>query len=118
MKLLANENFPFPSIKILREAGFDVKSIAESNASIKDYEVLAIAVEEERVILTFDRDYGELIFKYKFNPPPAVVYFRVKGKTPEDAAQIFLNLIKTENILLVNYFTVIDEDGTRQRKLR
>lgn len=118
MKILANENIPFPSVKLLREAGFDVKSIAESNASIKDNEVLSIAVAEERIILTFDRDYGELIFKYKFVPPPAVVYFRTKGYSPEDAALLLLSRIKTDNLTLVNYFTVIDEEGIRQRKIR
>lgn len=118
MKILANENFPFPSIKILREAGYDVKSIAESNTSIKDSEVLSIAVIEERIILTFDRDYGELIFKYRLESPPAVVYFRTKGNSPEDAALILLSRIKTENLTLLDYFTVIDEEGIRQRKLR
>ena len=83
MRFLANENFPFPSMKILRLIGFEVKSIAEDNFGISDEEVLRIAVAEQLIILTFDRDYGELIFKYKMQPPPAVVYFRLKGDNPQ-----------------------------------
>ncbi len=102
MRFLANENFPFPSMKILRKLGFEVTSIAEDNFGISDEEVLQIAVNEQLIILTFDRDYGELIFKYKMQPPPAVVYFRLKGDN---------------GLIIENHFSVIDEQGTRQRKL-
>jgi hypothetical protein len=43
MKFLANENYPFPSIKILRANGYDIKSIAEENFGITDAEVIEIA---------------------------------------------------------------------------
>ena len=116
MRFLANENFPFPSMKILRTVGFEVKHIGEDNFGISDEEVLKIAVAEQMIILTFDKDYGKLIFKYKMQPPPAVVYFRLKGDKPTDAAKILLE--RMENGLVIdNYFSVIDEDGTRQRKL-
>lgn len=62
MKLLANENFPYPSIFYLRDKGFDIVSIGMENPSIKDSEIMSIAINESRTILTFDRDYGELIF--------------------------------------------------------
>ena len=117
MHFLANENFPFPSMKILRMVGYEVKSIAEDNFGISDEEVLRIAVEEQLIILTFDRDYGELIFKYKMQPPPAVVYFRLKGDNPQAAAQILLERIKF-GLVIENHFSVIDEQGTRQRKLK
>lgn len=117
MRFLANENFPFPSMKILRLIGFEVKSIAEDNFGISDEEVLRIAVAEQLIILTFDRDYGELIFKYKMQPPPAVVYFRLKGDNPQAAAQILLERIKN-GLVIENHFSVIDEQGTRQRKLK
>lgn len=66
MKFLANENFPLDSVIYLREQGFDVSAIGEDNPSITDPQVLEIAQREQRTILTFDRDYGELIFKYAF----------------------------------------------------
>lgn len=63
MRLLANENFPTSSVDLLRRAQHDVSSIAEESPGIKDDAVLARAVQQERLILTFDRDYGELIFR-------------------------------------------------------
>ena len=50
MHFLANENFPFFSVKILRDSGLDIASITEDSLGIKDTEVLAKAVQEDRII--------------------------------------------------------------------
>jgi predicted nuclease of predicted toxin-antitoxin system len=118
MEALANENFPAPSTRLLREAGWDVKSIKEDMPGISDEEVLRVAVTERRIILTFDRDYGELLFRYRHNPPPAVVYFRNKGDIPESAGKMLLEIIQRQQISLEGYFTVLEESGVRQRQLR
>ncbi len=118
MRFLANENFPMPSVKLLRKNGFEVISIQEDLGGISDDVVLEKAVRENLVILTLDRDYGELIFKYKKPVPPAVVYFRMKGETPLDAAIILLEILKKSDIELENSFTAIEQNAIRQRKLR
>jgi predicted nuclease of predicted toxin-antitoxin system len=74
-------------------------------------------VGKSLIILTFDRDYGELLFKYQMDPPPAVVYFRTKGNTPSEAGNILLTLIESEGLEIEGYFTVVEENGYRQRKL-
>jgi predicted nuclease of predicted toxin-antitoxin system len=76
MKLLANENFPLASINYLKVKGFDISSIGLENPSIKDSAVMEIAIKEGRTILTFDRDYGELIFKYNYKPEMGVMFLR------------------------------------------
>ena len=118
MKFLANENFPYPSIKVLRENGLEIYSIGEESSGISDELVLNRAVMEDLIILTFDRDYGELMFKYRLDPPPAIIYFRNKGKVPTDAAGMLLELLQNQDLTIQNMFTVISEDGIRQRKLR
>jgi predicted nuclease of predicted toxin-antitoxin system len=118
MRFLANENFPFPSIRLLRQQGYEVVSICEELGGIKDELVLAKAVKEKLIILTFDRDYGELIFKYGLEPPPAVVYFRTKGQTPQDAANRLIKHIDGDGLALLSFFTVIEDNGIRQRKLK
>jgi predicted nuclease of predicted toxin-antitoxin system len=126
MKFLANENFPHPSIAILRENGYDVFSIYESNRGISDEEVIDIARKEERIILTFDKDYGELIFKKHRTPPLGVVFFRYKGKYPTEIATKLLAIINepvpdisipglAHKILLSNSYTTIEEKGVRQK---
>jgi predicted nuclease of predicted toxin-antitoxin system len=117
MFFLANENFPLTSIKILRDAGYNVESVLEKNPGAKDSEVLKEAKKEKRIILTFDRDYGELIYKYKQFPPPGVLYFRLDPCTPEEPAEILLRIIKKEKISLKGKFTVIQRNNIRQRVL-
>ena len=112
---LANENFPKPSTIILRDSGFNVKSIQEECPGITDNEVMKIASEKNLIILTFDSDYGELIFKYAKENPPAVVFFREKGNTPYFAGNSLISLLKNKNINLSNAFTVIEANSVRQR---
>jgi len=62
MRWLANENFPSASVAHLQAAGEDVAEVVEDARAIADTEVLEWARREQRIILTFDRDYGELIY--------------------------------------------------------
>jgi predicted nuclease of predicted toxin-antitoxin system len=116
MKFLANENFPFPSIQLLRSNNYSVQSIAEDLPGIKDEKIIEIAVKENLIILTFDKDYGELIFKYSSLNPPDVVFFRYKGKDPLFAGMFLVQLLSDNSIAFEKYFTVIDENNIRQRK--
>jgi len=61
MKFLANENFMTAGVRLLRAAGLDVTFVAEDAPSIKDWQVMEIAISTNRTILTHDRDYGELV---------------------------------------------------------
>jgi predicted nuclease of predicted toxin-antitoxin system len=112
---LANENFPRPGTLLLREHGFSVKSIQEDNPGISDEEVIEIALKLNLIILTFDRDYGELIFKYSKDNPPSVVFFREKGIVPEFAGLSLISLPANSEISLSESFTVIELNNIRQR---
>jgi predicted nuclease of predicted toxin-antitoxin system len=112
---LANENFPKPSIILLRNHGFNIKSIQEELPGISDEEVISIAIKENLIILTFDRDYGELIFKHSKDKPPSVIYFRTKGNNPGFAGKFLIDLISNFDISIENAFTVVEEKNIRQR---
>ncbi len=115
MKFLANENFPFPSISFLRQNGYEVSSVSELYPGIPDYAVIDKAKANDSIILTFDKDYGEIIFKHGSANPPAVIFFRFKGENPEVAGQLLMNLIETKKIGVENKFTVIEKESIRQR---
>ena len=56
--LLADENFPFPSVKALRHYGHDVKTLLEmdlAEQAISDEEIVKIASEQKRAVLTLNR---------------------------------------------------------------
>lgn len=115
MDFLANENFPFPSIKFLREAGHNVISVSESLRGASDLDIIEKATSENLTILTFDKDYGEIIFKYNYKNPPAVIFFRFKGETPGQVGQILINLLDDSNIDFNRKFSVIEKESIRQR---
>jgi len=116
MKFIANENFPKAAVKILRDKSYDVVAIGESNPSTRDEEVMRLAIEDTRTILTFDRDYGELVFKYGYKPTAGVIYFRVESFEPAEPAQWVISLITKSDFGIEGMFTVYELDRIRQRK--
>ncbi len=71
--LLVNENFPAPATQALRSSGVDVFSVSEQLPGASDESVLAVACAQARWLVTFDNDYGELLFARRLPAPPAVL---------------------------------------------
>lgn len=114
---LANENFPLPSVGVLRSIGLDVVAVTEDSPGVADTVVLARAAQEGRIILTFDRDYGELIFYRRLPTPAGVIYLRFVPMTPTGAAESVLALLDADQITLEGMFTTVGETQVRQRAL-
>lgn len=114
MRFLANENFPFPSIELLRKSGYDVLSVSEVCSGISDHKVIEKAVEEDLIILTLDKDYGEIIFRYIITHPPSVIFFRSKGENPVAIGKLLIELLE-KKLEVRNKFTVIENNSIRQR---
>lgn len=116
MKLLANENFPLTSVRILENAGHDIKYIGKDHAGVKDSVVMDIAIDEQRTILTFDRDYGELIFKKGYKPSGGVIYLRWDSFRPNEPGEYLKNLFKSTEMRFSGMLTIISKSNIRQRK--
>lgn len=116
MKFLADENVPQQSIRLLRQSGFDVKSVGVEFSGVTDKDVLNLAIEEKRTILTFDRDYGELIFKYGYKPDQGVIYYRIFGFKPEEPARLLIKILNVQDLEFKRRITVIESETNRQRK--
>ncbi len=115
MKLLANENFPLASVSLFEKSGFDIIAIGKDYSGSTDSEVMELAIRENRTILTFDRDYGELIFKKGFKPKPGVIYLRWKSFLPHEPGEYLIMLFQTVQIKFQNRLTVIRENSIRQK---
>ncbi len=62
MKFVADESCAAPVIRALRQAGHDVVAIAEVARGATDNQVLDRAFTENRILITEDRDFGEMVF--------------------------------------------------------
>jgi len=116
MRVLADENFPGPALKVLRNAGWDVFSIAEQCPGATDEEVAALSEHEQRFLLTFDKDFGELIFRHGLPAGLGVVLFRITPDSPEAAADVALALVDSQ-MDLQGSFCVVTRDRIRVRRL-
>ncbi|MEO8211042.1 MAG: DUF5615 family PIN-like protein [bacterium] len=92
-EITCKRKLPLASVRILIERGLDLKSIFLDAPGISNEEVIEIAKSEKRTILTFDKDYGELVFKYGHRPNNGVIYFRLKSFTPEQPIRNFNKII-------------------------
>ena len=82
MKLLADESAEGPTVYALRAAGHEVLFVAEISPGIADRAVLEIARREEALLLTADKDFGELVFRNR-EPHRGVLLIRSLERSPE-----------------------------------
>lgn len=114
-KLLADENIPSQAISALRDAGCDVLSIRETTPGIPDVDVLRIAATEVRVLVTFDRDYGALVFGQGQEPPPTIVYFRHCPASPREVSEAVLALLDDAEAN-IGAMVIVARHGIRRRR--
>lgn len=115
-RLLANENFPRPAVLALRQAGVDVEAVAELMPGVSDTAVLQHAVADGRWLVTFDRDYGELVFARTVQPPAAIIYLRQGTYAPAWAAEPVLQLLARADFV-AGHLVVVDGRSVRRRAL-
>ena len=77
MLLCANENLPEACVVALRQAGHDVLWIREAAPGASDTVVLARAQAEKRLLITFDKDFGDLVFHRGLAASHGIVLFRI-----------------------------------------
>lgn len=114
--LLANENFPRPAILTLRAAGLDVDSVAEIMRGASDEAVLAHAAHRGAWLLTFDRDYGELVFARRAPAPPAILYLRQGAYHPSWPAEAVRAALERAEFVR-GHLVVVNGRAMRRRAL-
>lgn len=115
-KLLLDENFPEPAARRLDASGLNVLAVRDACPGWVDEEVMALAVDEQRWIITFDRDYGDLVFKQSLPAPPAIVLLRESHYRPAEPADWVLSLLAQPDFY-VGRFVVFTRDKVRVRAM-
>jgi predicted nuclease of predicted toxin-antitoxin system len=112
MKLLANENIPASAILALRDDGHDVLWARTDLPGAADRQLLDLAVQESRLLVTFDKDFGELVFRQGLSAPCGVILFRLDVRSPEWIAQFMASAL-AEPREWRGHFAVVEADRIR-----
>jgi predicted nuclease of predicted toxin-antitoxin system len=113
---LANENFPLDAVEVLRRAGHDVAWVRTDAPGSTDPHVLARAVTERRILLTFDKDFGDLAFHAGLPAECGIVLFRLQaGTAAQLAAQTAAAIASRTD--WAGHFSVVEPGRVRMRPM-
>jgi len=96
----------------LRKKGYEVFSVYEEARGITDEKIIAKANKENYVLLTNDKDFGELVVKQN-KPHKGVILLRLKNEKVENKIEILRNLLEKHSEKITNNFIVVTEKAIR-----
>jgi predicted nuclease of predicted toxin-antitoxin system len=114
MRFLANENFPREAVTRLTEAGHDVVWIRTASPGSTDRDILAWAEREDRILLTFDQDFGELAWRAGLPAACGIVLFRMPMPAAVDVGAVIAAKLG-ERTDWAGHFSVIQPGRIRMR---
>lgn len=117
MKFVADECCDVPFVSGLRADGHDVVFIREVAPGADDRTVLQLAVNEERILVTEDKDFGELVVRFDL-PAYGIVLVRMNPADSDGKLQRVRSAIESHGERFAGSFVVIDEFKIRFRPLK
>ena len=116
MRFLANENFPGTAVVALLDAGHDVAWVRRDDPALKYPHVLAWAIREHRILVTFDKDFGELACRAALPAACGIILLRIPMPAPDIAGAVIAARICARNDW-AGHFSVIEPTRVRMRAL-
>jgi len=117
MRFLADENVEQPVVDALRADGHDVTCVGEVAPGTADEQVLQIANAESRLLLTNDKDFGQLIYR-EGRVSEGIVLLRFETQDGVEKAAILDRILPTLEPRLRGHFAILTEQRVRLRPLR
>ena len=115
-RFLVDESTGQKVAEALRKEGFDVLSVIEDMRGADDIEIIQ-RVNEGRIIVTNDKDFGELIFRRRL-ASKGVLLLRLEDESPENKIQVVMNVLTKWRGKLLGNFIVATERSIRRRPIR
>ncbi len=116
MRILANENVPGETVAALRQRNHDVVWVRTDAPGSSDREVLERAAAEERLVITLDKDFGELAFRSRLPASSGIVLFRIRAAEPSVLARIAVAALDARDDW-AGHFSVVEHDRIRMKPL-
>ncbi len=112
MNILADENVSRLVVEQLRRDNHQVYYVFEMARGSTDPTVLDIANQQRALLLTNDKDFGELVFR-QHRKASGVLLTRLATLTPEQEAELVALVIRKFGEELLDSFTVVTPRGIR-----
>ena len=116
MKVLADECCPRVVVEAMRRVGLDVRYAAETDVRSPDSDLLAIANAEERIIVTEDFDFGDLLFRDRLPAVGAIIVF-LPELLPDARADRLKSVMQSSELTFNGKLTIVEKRRVRQRAL-
>ena len=116
MRLLADENVARAVVHSLRARGHDVAWVHEDAPGSDDPTVLARAQAENRVLLTFDKDFGDLAVRRGMPAQVGILLVRLAAPTPARVAEVLGRVLDSRDDW-ADHFSVVEDDRVRMMRL-
>lgn len=113
--IVADESVDFSIVRTLRENNWKVHAIAEDAPALSDADVLEIAVTKKALLLTEDKDFGELVYRLGMQHC-GILLLRLMNQDSVQKADLVLRVLQHHGSELVNIFSVLDERQLRLKK--
>ena len=95
--------------------GHDVVPVRDLNPRMPDEEIIEIACNEKRIIITMDKDFGELVY-HSLKPHAGVILLRLDDADGIEKTKVVSNILKAYSSQLLNSFCVFQNNKFRIRK--
>ena len=112
MRFLVDECTGSGVAQWLREREHDVFSVYDDGGGMRDDAILRMANSERRIIVTNDRDFGEMIFR-EGRPHCGVIFLRVRDERTKSKIAVLEGLLQDYSIRLQGEFVVASENQIR-----
>ncbi len=117
LRVLADEKVPGEAIDALRRLGHGVVWIRTYSPGSSDETILKQAQAEKRLVITFDKDFGELAFHRGLPASSSIVLFRVSTPSPAYTTALIVAALQSRPEC-AGYFSVVENDRIRMTPLR
>jgi len=112
IKFLANVNVEKPLVDFLYEKGFDIKWVTNIDKQMPDAHVCEIANKEQRVIITNDKDFGEIVFLQK-KIAYGIILLRIKGQNSSEKIILIEKLLDKYLDKIAGHFVIVTKEKIR-----
>ncbi|MBM4341588.1 MAG: hypothetical protein FJ110_18840 [Deltaproteobacteria bacterium] len=112
IKFLADVNVEKPIVDYLSKQGYDIKWVPDYDCEMFDEDLLKMANEEQRILVTNDKGFGDLIIMQKRLNAGAIL-FRIKGQASQEKVKLMRKLLMGYREKLLNHYIIISKSKIR-----